>query len=684
MRPAGLISFAFWVSVTGLCLPRLCTAETSLWVTGREEDYISGGGQFFYSAPPAAINSFYVSPYIVECGVDYLADDWFLIFASTNGLPLTVGTYAPAVSPVQNSQYNWLNVSGAGRGCDTSIGSFEVKQVEYSTNSMMTSFWATFVQHCEEAWPATWGEIRYNVSFPVAIAAPKRQDMNWGDSVSMVITAAPAIGGLATLSAPNLPNGASFTDNGDNTGLFTWTPALNQIGPHYVSFLGADGQGQSHAESVLLTVNGVTSLRMATDPDNLLGQSAASYTTGTNAVWTAYYNGNVVEFHGPSISADLLSASNVLAVGRYDGAQRAYFQPPGTPGIDIEGDCNSITGSFEIKQLDLIDTNGWFAFSVVFEQYCDGSGQALRGELRYNTSPLVEIRPPLFVGIRAGQPSTFQVEASDASSNVVHLTAGALPSGSSFSDNGDGTGVFSWTPATNQVGAYDVTFYASNNAAITDHNPTHISVNAPDRPPVPATSGPYVGDIGQAVAFDASSSSDPDGDALTYAWNYGDGTTGTGSMSTHAYSARGIYLATLTANDGWLSASTTTSVRVGSLVPAQISVTNKRGLQSFGKGQWSFVQLQNQDGDFNLADIDLSSVRMTVATNSAIAFAPVITAKTHASKGKGRKPIKLCFSKYDLHLLFWYLQGAPGPVTVTITGYLTTGDRFEATVATNI
>ncbi|OQY27547.1 MAG: hypothetical protein B6244_10220 [Candidatus Cloacimonetes bacterium 4572_55] len=51
------------------------------------------------------------------------------------------------------------------------------------------------------------------------------------------------------------------------------------------------------------------------------------------------------------------------------------------------------------------------------------------------------------------------------------------------------------------------------------------------------------------VSFDASGTTDPDNDQITYDWNFGDGTTGTGIRTTHRYLRPGKYQAMLTATD---------------------------------------------------------------------------------------------------------------------------------------
>jgi PKD repeat protein len=69
------------------------------------------------------------------------------------------------------------------------------------------------------------------------------------------------------------------------------------------------------------------------------------------------------------------------------------------------------------------------------------------------------------------------------------------------------------------------------------------------KPPVANAGGPYTGTVGTAVSFSGAASSDPQGEALTYAWNFGDNATGTGVSPGHAYATTGTYTVSLTVTD---------------------------------------------------------------------------------------------------------------------------------------
>jgi PKD repeat protein len=67
------------------------------------------------------------------------------------------------------------------------------------------------------------------------------------------------------------------------------------------------------------------------------------------------------------------------------------------------------------------------------------------------------------------------------------------------------------------------------------------------------------------VSFDGSGSRDPNNDPLTYSWDFGDGSTGTGQRTTHVYNTAGAFNVTLTVSDGKKSATATGTVTVRNL-----------------------------------------------------------------------------------------------------------------------
>ncbi|HEU5136962.1 MAG TPA: DNA/RNA non-specific endonuclease [Steroidobacteraceae bacterium] len=102
------------------------------------------------------------------------------------------------------------------------------------------------------------------------------------------------------------------------------------------------------------------------------------------------------------------------------------------------------------------------------------------------------------------------------------------------------------------------------------------AVESNTQPPFAAVTGP-AGAIaeGDSATFDASASEDPNGTIASYAWDFGDGTTGTGVSVSHTFVQDGVFTVrvTVTDNDG-LSDSATFTVNVTNVAPVVGAVPN--------------------------------------------------------------------------------------------------------------
>lgn len=71
-----------------------------------------------------------------------------------------------------------------------------------------------------------------------------------------------------------------------------------------------------------------------------------------------------------------------------------------------------------------------------------------------------------------------------------------------------------------------------------------------NQPPVAVVQAiPSQGPAPLTVSFDASRSTDPDGEVRRYSWEFGDGGSGSGLTTNHTYTRSGTFTATLTVRD---------------------------------------------------------------------------------------------------------------------------------------
>ncbi|KGK28911.1 PKD domain-containing protein [Cellulophaga sp. E6(2014)] len=108
----------------------------------------------------------------------------------------------------------------------------------------------------------------------------------------------------------------------------------------------------------------------------------------------------------------------------------------------------------------------------------------------------------------------------------------------------------SYSPNINFVGTDQIGYQISDGNGGTDDGLITVTVSAPaNQAPVAVASGPTTTTIGAVENFYADSSSDPDGDNLTYLWDFGDTTTSNLINPMHSYTTAGPYTVTLTVTD---------------------------------------------------------------------------------------------------------------------------------------
>lgn len=115
---------------------------------------------------------------------------------------------------------------------------------------------------------------------------------------------------------------------------------------------------------------------------------------------------------------------------------------------------------------------------------------------------------------------------------------------------GDGTAASSGSTASHAYsapGSFPVTLTVTDNSGATGTASSTATPSAPtNQAPVAV---PAVSCLNLVCSADGSASTDPEGSTLGYAWNWGDGSTGVGSTTSHPYETAGTYLVTLTVTD---------------------------------------------------------------------------------------------------------------------------------------
>ena len=232
-----------------------------------------------------------------------------------------------------------LSWTGEGRGCNTSSGRLIIDSVTFD-GTTLTEIDLQFEQYCSGSTAALRGDIHWNANDATSPPGP-------------------------VVPPP--------------TGL--WVPAqgITPATDNYVYLESEPGDYIGAGANYLYT-----------------GATAVVTVNAANARLSVGINGN----EGWNGDFQAMSSISLLEIGYYPDVQRYPFHNPTKGGLSWSGEgrgCSSVTGWFVVDSVTY-DGNTLTAVSLRFEQLCDDSFGALRGEVHWDasdtTSPPGPVVPP--------------------------------------------------------------------------------------------------------------------------------------------------------------------------------------------------------------------------------------------------------------------------------------------------
>lgn len=153
----------------------------------------------------------------------------------------------------------------------------------------------------------------------------------------------------------------------------------------------------------------------------------------------------------------------------------------------------------------------------------------------------------------------------DVDGDSLAITSVTSPSNGSVTIQ-NGAAVYS--PNANFFGTDAFTYIISDGQGGTASASVSITVNSVQDAPVARAGLDQTAAEASVVVFDGTSSSDVDGDSLSWQWNFGDGVTASGSVVSHAFADNGLYTVILIVSDGQGNSTTDTlEVAVSNVAP---------------------------------------------------------------------------------------------------------------------
>src|SRR5882672_9972102 len=153
-----------------VCSAPAFAGKNILYYQSQAGDYIGQGAEVTFTD---ADGTFIALPNFsngvqAQFSTPTLSHFWMLNISAANNVLLQPGAYEGAQRwPVQTPGRPGLDFEGDGAGCNSSSGRFDVLELVRDATGAITQLAVNWEQHCENAIPALFGQIRFNSDIPI-------------------------------------------------------------------------------------------------------------------------------------------------------------------------------------------------------------------------------------------------------------------------------------------------------------------------------------------------------------------------------------------------------------------------------------------------------------------------------------------------------------------------------------
>jgi len=343
-----------------------------------------------------------------------------------------------------------------------------------------------------------------------SITSANNTTFTTGQAGTFTVTACGYPAPTVTLTSGSLPSGVTYNSS---THVLSGTPASGTGGQYALQFTGHNTSGSDAVQSFTLTID---------EPASITSGSSTTFTVGTAGSFSVTTGG----FPHPTLSdGSAILPGGVTFVNNGDGTATLS----GTPTAGSGG-----TYSFTITAHNGIGTDATQAFTLTVDE-------------------AASVTSANHTTFTTGVAGSFNVTTLGFPKPGLSET-GALPSGVTFTDNGNGTATLAGTPAAGTGGSYPITITAHNGIGTDGTQSFTLTV---DQPPAITSADHTTFTVGQAGNFSVTTTGNPhpalsDGSAtLPTGVTFHDNGDGTATLAgTPAAGTGGTYAFTITASNG--------------------------------------------------------------------------------------------------------------------------------------